>query len=660
MRKLILLFFLIPITCLSQNAVNQTIVDSLLIELPKAQDDKLKVDILNNISVQYIGKDIAPLEKYAKQALEMAQKIEYKDGMAYAIRNLGIVAATNTDFKTALMYYDKALECTTNKKIRGQILGSIGKVYSAQANFPKAIDYLSQSLLLFEDIEDKKLQTVALSNLSTAYLLYGDIEKYKFFKEKSVLISQLKSIATIAMDDKKENCLENSTETSKAIDYYENKLKAAATDNNKIKTSEYLMNESVILLNAKNTDKALENLKQSLVIEKQNNNGANIAINYHLTANAYLDKAKLEMDKGKKIVLLNVAISYLKQSLILCKKLNLLDQSLIALNKLSQCYELRGDYNLALEAYKAAMQYKDSIFNQTNKETIKNIEDKRTIDLKNKEIQLNKVKLEVKEKQRWFYIIGISFLAILGGLLFFQSQVRKKTNQKLQVLNSELDHANRSKIRFFGILNHDLRSPVANLISFLRLQKESPEMLDAESSQRLQDKTMTGAVNLLNSMEDILQWSKSQMSNFKPQPKTISINNLFEDTKNHFSSIEKVNIFFENPENLEIKADENYLKTIIRNLTGNAIKASNAVEQPTIIWKAWQENKEKYLSISDNGKGGTQEAFKALYDDTEITGIKTGLGLHLIRDLAKVINCKISVVSIPNTGTTFKLLLNNA
>ena len=145
--------------------------------------------------------------------------------------------------------------------------------------------------------------------------------------------------------------------------------------------------------------------------------------------------------------------------------------------------------------------------------------------------------------------------------------------------------------------------------------------------------------------------------NFKPQPKNIAISSLFEDTKNHFSSEEKVQIIFENPENIQILTDENYLKTIIRNLTGNAIKALNEIENPVITWKAWQENNVSYLSITDNGKGVTDQQFKALYNDKEVVGIKTGLGLHLIRDLAKAINCEIKVNSEINEGTTFTLKL---
>ena len=245
---------------------------------------------------------------------------------------------------------------------------------------------------------------------------------------------------------------------------------------------------------------------------------------------------------------------------------------------------------------------------------------------------------------------------MIGGLLFYQSRSRKKINEKLQLLNDELDQANKTKTRFFSILNHDLRSPVSNLIHFLHLQKENPELLDAESKQRMENKTILGAENLLNSMEDILLWSKGQMENFKPQTKNVAVAAVFEDTKNHFLSEEKVQIHFENNENIHLNTDENYLKTILRNLTGNAIKALEKVENPTIIWKAWQENNQTFLSISDNGKGGTQEQFKALYDDTEVVGIKTGLGLHLIRDLAKAIDCEIKVQSKANEGTTITLL----
>ena len=112
---------------------------------------------------------------------------------------------------------------------------------------------------------------------------------------------------------------------------------------------------------------------------------------------------------------------------------------------------------------------------------------------------------------------------------------------------------------------------------------------------------------------------------------------------------------FENSEKLIIYTDENYLKTIIRNLTGNAIKALSTTNNPKLIWKAWSNQDTYFLSITDNGLGADKLKFKALYDDKEVVGIKTGLGLHLIRDLAKAIQIDITVHSTINQGTTFVL-----
>lgn len=326
-------------------------------------------------------------------------------------------------------------------------------------------------------------------------------------------------------------------------------------------------------------------------------------------------------------------------------------------NALSETYAAKGSWELAYKNMSEYSKIKSTLLNEASEKNIAEMEAKYQNNVKKQEIQNKNLQIEVAKKQKYYFIGGILLLAVIGSLFFYQSRNRKRNNEKLQLLNTELDQANKAKTRFFSILNHDLRGPIANLVFFLQLQKESPEMLDEESTKRMQDKTIAGAENLLHSMEDILQWSKSQMENFKPQPKNITVHSLFEDTKTHFSSEEKIQITFENGQNIQINTDENYLKTIIRNLTGNAIKALDEIENPSINWKAWQENNISYLSITDNGKGASDEQFKALYDDKEVVGIKTGLGLHLIRDLAKAINCKIEVNSNSNQGTTFTLKL---
>ncbi|VXB22491.1 conserved hypothetical protein [Flavobacterium sp. 9AF] len=340
---------------------------------------------------------------------------------------------------------------------------------------------------------------------------------------------------------------------------------------------------------------------------------------------------------------------------------------LIAAENLSEYYKTKNESALAYRYLKEAFIAKDSVFDLEVADKTETLLREYQNELKEQKIKnltiendIKNLKITSSNKQKIYLSIGLLLLASIGGILFYQNHHRKKTNLKLQYLNAELDEANKTKTQFLSILNHDLRSPISQLIHFLHLQKNSPELLDDESKKRLETKTISGAENLLNSMEDILLWSKSQMQNFKPQPKTLKIESVFLDIKNHFSSFENISITFQNDSNLEIHTDENYLKTIVRNLTGNAIKAVKNKETPFILWKAWKENDTFFLSITDNGDGASSEEFKALYDEKEIASIKNGLGLHLIRDLAKTIACEIVVETQKNIGTKIILKLKKA
>ena len=243
---------------------------------------------------------------------------------------------------------------------------------------------------------------------------------------------------------------------------------------------------------------------------------------------------------------------------------------------------------------------------------------------------------------------------IISGLIYNQNMQRKRTNTTLLHLNSELDEANKIKTRFFSILNHDLRSPVASFVNFLHLQQEAPDLMDETAQAAYSKKATAAAENLLNTMEDLLLWSKGQMENFKPNIREVPVSLLYEYVKQAIPGNENISISFEQQPDMKLNIDEHYVKTIMYNLTNNAIKALG--RSGTIIWRAWEADTQKYLSITDNGPGATEEAFRALYDESAPVGIKIGLGLHIIRDLAKAIKCKIQVINI-TSGVEVRLLM---
>lgn len=624
-------------------------------------------------------------EIYFTKALTVFQEIKYYKGIILCYSNLGGIKTVQNKYPEALKLYQNSIricEKINDTKLSGFANGNMGIIYNELKNYDLALKYFNDALVTHTKSNYPEGIAANLGNLGNTY-----------FSKK---------------------------EYATALSYFEKALQKNIEINNKLGTAREYGNIASVLIEQKKFNEAFEIHSKALKINEEIKNKKGIAVNYQRIGEFYLKQNEL-IDAQKNLTKANklateVGINDIQKESYsslsdLYEKKGQMDSAYIYFKKYISVkddienennrkqisrLEIQYEFDTKEEKYKTKqlldeqnlkqqqllLALNNSKLNESNKERdlvrlnylktqadlkteqfAKNAQKKqltiaeKEIELNNKQIQLNKLTLATKEKQKWYFIGGLLLLGIIGSLLFYQSRNRRKTNEKLQVLNTELDEANKAKTRFFSILNHDLRGPVANLVFFLQLQKESPEMLDEESTKRMQDKTMAGAENLLNSMEDILQWSKSQMENFKPQPKKVAVNSLFEDTKIHFSSEERVQISFENKDNIQINTDENYLKTIIRNLTGNAIKALHENENPTIIWKAWQENGTSYLSISDNGKGASDEQFKALYDDKEVVGIKIGLGLHLIRDLAKAIDCEISVDSKIDIGTIFILKL---
>ncbi|RXR35467.1 HAMP domain-containing histidine kinase [Flavobacterium piscinae] len=577
------------------------------------------------------------------------------------------------NIELAKKHNDIAFELNKNKNNLAKIQFLYSKIFMRKSDFVKSYKYAIQAIESAKKAEDYVLIQNIYSSLAMNYYLQDKFQKAIQSAENS-----------LAYQKKKKNLKEEAYAYGVlGINYWE--LYKKEDNPLDFKKSDSLLSKSFFLFRKENDlygqawalsfwsiiferSDLIKCLNMKLDAEKKwkeckidnyatTTNLGNIGLMYAKIADQdSLIKKTNVIPKTREEVLRKAEEYYLK---CLDKTLKYNNKYNIQLTTKRLAFVLakKGEFEKAYYNLKHSFELSDSLFSQENKNKIASLESAREIALKNKEIKFNQLKAAAEKKQKYFLLFGLTLILAMTVLLLYENQKRKKVNQKLMFLNNELDQANKAKARFFSILNHDLRGPVANLIFFLQLQKESPEMLDEESIKRMQDKTMHGAENLLHSMEDILQWSKSQMENFKPQPSQVSVNSLFEDTQKHFLSTEQIRIEFENPNNLKLFTDENYLKTILRNLTGNAIKALEGIENPTIKWKAWQSNNQTFLSVTDNGKGASQDQFKALYDEKEVVGIKSGLGLHLIRDLAKAIDCEISVDSKIGMGTTFILKL---
>lgn len=541
--------------------------------------------------------------KYFQDGLNINTKINSQVGIAGSLANIGNVFFQTKNYEKALTYYQNALSKNIeidNKLGIAREYGNVANAYNELKNYPEAYANYKKALEINAGIKNKKGIAVSLQGIGKYFFENRD------YNSALTYTRQANNLAyEIKIQDVQKETFDNLSRIYEQL----GKMDSAYISYRKyIELKDNIDNE--------NNRKQISRLEIQYEFETKEEKYKTA----ELLANVKLNQQKL-------MLALNQANLTKSQK----------ERDLISLNFLKTQSELKS------EKLEKLTQEKQLAL--VGKE----------IELNRKEILINKISLEANKRQKWYYILGLGLLSIIGGLLFWQNQTRKRTNTTLLHLNSELDEANKIKAKFFAILSHDLRSPVANLISFLHLQKEAPELLTEEIKTRNQQKITESAENLLENMESMLLWSKGQMENFKSQVKKILVSDLFKYLQRFFESTNYVKISFENNNNLSVYTDEDYLKTIMQNLTNNALKALISSPDGTIHWKVEQQNGQVILSITDNGFGISEQQIAALYDENNIIGSKSGLGLYLIRDLTKAISCKISVKSEIGFGTEFKL-----
>lgn len=655
MKKIIFLFFLFSFT-FSFGQVPKS-YDSLEVFLKTKPIDTNYVKALNSFTFLKVkqGK-FNEVDSLLGQMKMHANKLKFPKGEYLVINMKGVIAWSNQKPEEALKYFLEAKRFLEKKNMPKKMLQFLMEnIMSTQSQLGdrEGATNTAFEIIRLQDKYELKPITSPYTTIAQNLKLHNKHKEAIEYLEKAIEINTKENNnSSLGINyNRLGNIYEDLGDFDKSIYCFKKGISFAQKDEYVLLEAELSVNLGRLYLTKKEYTNAEKYLLLGEKLCREVNAPQTLLIACSDLGNYYLEKNQLEK-----------SFAYYSEAYELAKENENYKYIVIAAENLADYYQKKNDFNKAFPYLKEAYIAKDSVFNMEVADKTEELLRTYQNELKEQKIKnltfendIKNLKISTANKQKWYLFAGLFLLTCIGAILFYQNQQRKKTNIKLQQLNTELDQANKIKTRFFSILNHDLRGPVANIIQFLHLQKENPEVMDATTQKRLQEKTIDNAENLLNSMEDLLLWSKGQMENFKPQPKSILVNQLFEDTQKVFSGYGQIQFQYLNPENLSLFTDENYVKTIIRNLTSNAINVFTSTENSTIIWEAKTVNGKPQLSITDNGPGASKDQFKALYDDKEVVGIKSGLGLHLIRDLAKAIDCEITVDSKIGKGTTFTL-----
>ncbi len=233
------------------------------------------------------------------------------------------------------------------------------------------------------------------------------------------------------------------------------------------------------------------------------------------------------------------------------------------------------------------------------------------------------------------------------------------TRLELQKKMDELETANHELNRLIYSTSHDLRSPLASIISIVNLAK-----LDAQQEEVAHYFNLieTCAEKMDSYILKIVEYYKSVR--LDDESSFIDFAQLVQEAVD-LCSIQNSKITFRQniTQLVAFKNDSFRISVVLNNLLSNAIKYQKASEpNPMITIKVNVTKEYAHLSVEDNGIGIQQQSldsiFKMFFRSTKnATGL--GIGLYIVKEAITRMNGEISLKSEYGEGTTFNVQIPN-
>jgi two-component system sensor histidine kinase/response regulator len=231
--------------------------------------------------------------------------------------------------------------------------------------------------------------------------------------------------------------------------------------------------------------------------------------------------------------------------------------------------------------------------------------------------------------------------------------------------NAELRATLNNRDKMYSVIAHDLRSPMASIRMVLNLvvASTSPEQVGPELYELL-DKANKESEDVHDLLDNLLKWTKSQTGRLNVVIQDLDLNDIIPGVVDIFEVIAetkhiKLNLqMADGP--LVVTADNDMLKTIVRNFLSNAIKFSPEDSSIDIIMS--KDADFAKISVRDHGVGIASDRLGSIFHKGETTygtgGEEgSGLGLQLCQDFAQKIGGDCTVESVEGEGSTFSVTI---
>lgn len=583
----------------------------------------------------------------------------------------------------------------------GKLLTEMGGMHTKKGNPEKGLNYILQSLSVLEKLNNPKKILPTIYTISGTYRRMADYENAIKYARKGLAISKennflrdqgyyYNQMAVLFTDtgekDKiKENMIKAAECFGQTGDLWMQNLVKGNIGNQLVLEFEKSGNKGKLKEATKLYEEALaffEGIKDSTqmgyifyyqagVHERLNeideaaalyrkNISFNIQKDKQQVSDSYFQLGQLYLDANRLEEAHDAAQNVIKFS----KEADYRRLTMKGTLLLSKVEKEKGNFETALTLFNDYFVMYDSIKNDKAQEVLQ--KEKVTQDVEGAVESQKEAELKAEllsSRNTLFATIAAALLGLLLLGLYFYQRLQKSKKQ-IASQNLQLQQLNATKDKFFGIIAHDIRSPIVALDGVGNLMEHYLEKDKKDKLKRLAGRVDSTAKQLGGLLDNLLNWALLQQGVIPYRPKPLSVDDVVQNTLVMFQNNAeakdiKLEANIDIDAYLKVNADESAMNTILRNLVSNAIKFTPSGGRVSISTET--KNDKVFININDTGTGISAEKLKTLFSlekksEKGTAGEKgTGLGLTLVKELTELNKGLLNVSSKLNEGTQFSV-----